>query len=297
VLGDITVERIERFLVAKRRQGLSPGSLNRQLNVLSLVLRAAKRRGLIRDNPVSLVDRPREQRRRWRILSPAEVAAVERSLDELIAEAGDEHERDDRLTARILFFTMMGTGVRRGEALGLRWRSVLLSDPDGPVMRVEETWVRHAADTPKSSAGTRTIALGPRLAAELFDHRRRTSFDADDERVFPNPRTGHALDLDAYTEIIRLSLRRAGIDGYVRPCHDLRHSSITNAAAAGTPPEALMSRAGHASYATTRRYVDLAGERFREEADRLERRLWGEFGTKTGTKLPMRCLLRSSEEP
>jgi hypothetical protein len=42
-----------------------------------------------------------------------------------------------------------------------------------------------------------------------------------------------------------------------------------------------MSRAGHSSYATTRRYFDLAGERFRDEAERLEQRLWGASGTKT----------------
>jgi hypothetical protein len=41
-----------------------------------------------------------------------------------------------------------------------------------------------------------------------------------------------------------------------------------------------MARAGHSSYATTRRYIDLAGEHFREEADRLEERLWGASGTK-----------------
>lgn len=35
-LGDVTVERIERYLAVKRRDGYSPGSLNRQLNVLSL---------------------------------------------------------------------------------------------------------------------------------------------------------------------------------------------------------------------------------------------------------------------
>jgi integrase len=76
-------------------------------------------------------------------------------------------------------------------------------------------------------------------------------------------------------EIVRLAFARARIDGNVRPAHDLRHSSITNAATAGTAPEALMSRAGHSSYSTTRRYIDLAGERFRDEADRLEHRLWG----------------------
>ena len=36
-------------------------------------------------------------------------------------------------------------------------------------------------------------------------------------------------------------------------------------------PEA--ARAGHSDFKTTQGYIDLAGETFREEADRLERRL------------------------
>ena len=55
-----------------------------------------------------------------------------------------------------------------------------------------------------------------------------------------------------------------------------RHTSITNAAAAGTPSAALMSRARHTDFKTTQLCIDLAGETFREEANRLERRLWGE---------------------
>ena len=61
----------------------------------------------------------------------------------------------------------------------------------------------------------------------------------------------------------------------MQPFHDLRHTSITNAAAAGTSPAALMARAGHSDFKTTQAYIDLAGEMFREEAERLERRLWG----------------------
>jgi integrase len=98
----------------------------------------------------------------------------------------------------------------------------------------------------------------------------------EDERVFVNPRTGSPFRPSRFGNLLRDALKRAGVEGYIRPCHDLRHSSITNAAAAGTSPEALMSRAGHSDCATTRRYVDLAGERFREEGDRLERRLAGE---------------------
>ena len=232
-------------------------------------------------NPIPLVDRAKEGRRKWRIFSPVEVGAVERAFDELIAEAETDRDRDDRQVVRLMFLTLMATGIRRGELIGLRWRAISLADPDGPKLRVEETWVRHGVDTPKSTAGQRTIAIGKRLADELYDHLGRTPFTGADERVFVNPRTGRPFGDDRYKEIFTLALTRAGIEGVVRPSHDLRHSSITNAAAAGTKPEALMSRAGHSSYSTTRRYIDLAGEQFREEADRLEERLWGRSGTKS----------------
>jgi hypothetical protein len=44
-----------------------------------------------------------------------------------------------------------------------------------------------------------------------------------------------------------------------------------------------MSRAGHSDFKTTQGYIDLAGETFREEADRLERRLWGTSVQSSGT--------------
>jgi integrase len=97
--------------------------------------------------------------------------------------------------------------------------------------------------------------------------------------VFCSPTRGSAFDVQRYTQTFRAALLKAAISDYVRPLHDLRHSSITNAAAAGTPPAAPMARAGHSSFTTTQDYIDLAGETFREEADRLERRLWGETGT------------------
>jgi hypothetical protein len=62
----------------------------------------------------------------------------------------------------------------------------------------------------------------------------------------------------------------------MRPFHDGRHSSITNSAAVGMSPGALMARAGHSDFKTTQLYIDLAGETFREEAELLERRLRGD---------------------
>lgn len=281
-LSALDASRIELYVAAKRKAGLAPRTVNRQLNLLSLILRSAVRHGLVRANPIPLVDRPREPRRRWRILSPAEVRAVEGAFDELIDEAEEDEEQVWLRQARVVFLTLAGSGLRRGELLGLRWRAVRLADPDGPTLRVEETLVRGRLETPKSEAGERTIALGRRLSDELFEHRSRSAFTAEDDRVFCHPELGSPLDHKRYAASFQLALAKAKVEGAVRPFHDLRHGSITNAAAAGTPPTALMARAGHSDFKTTQGYIDLAGETFREEADRLERRLWGEMGTRNG---------------
>ena len=165
-----------------------------------------------------------------------------------------------------MFLTIVGAGLRRGELLGLRWRHVDLADPADAKLLVRETWVRGQTDTPKSEAGERTIALGPVLAEALWQHRRTSSFQGEDERAFCHPRTGGVLDHKRYADTLRGALARAGVTDYVRPFHDGRHTAITNAAAAAVDPHALMTRSGHSDFATTRLYINLAGETFRGEA-------------------------------
>lgn len=276
--------KVEDYVAAKRRAGFAPRTVNRHLNLLHQILASAERRALVRANAVSHVDRPREPRRRWTILTPPEIARVERAFDQLVGGAEGE-ERAWLEQARVVFLMVLGTGVRRGELLGLRWRDVQLADPDGATLRVRETVVLGHADTPKSAAGERTIALGPRLADELFQHRGRTRFEGDDERVFCHPTRGSVLDHQRYGETLKLALAKAKIERPMRPFHDGRHSSITNAAAAGLSPAALMARAGHSDFKTTQGYIDLAGETFRAEAARLEERLFGRTGTKNGYQI------------
>ena len=272
-LAAIDAGELDRYLARKRKQELAPRTLNRHLNLLHSLFKAAEGRGLVRSNPVSAVERPREPRRRWRILTPAEIGAVERAFAELADEVEDEN-RTWCEQARVVFLTVVSAGLRRGEVLGLRWRDVALADPAGATLRVRETWVRGGPDTPKSAKSERTFAIG-RLAAELFDHRGRTAYSGEDERVFCNPLTGGPLDPKRYAVTLRAALKRAKVDDYVRPFHDGRHTNITNAAAAGVSPAALMARAGHSDFATTQLYIDLAGETFREEAELADERLFG----------------------
>ena len=51
--------------------------------------------------------------------------------------------------------------------------------------------------------------------------------------------------------------------------------ALTNLAATGASPIAVMATAGHRSMQTTKQYVHLAGVVFRDEASALERRLLG----------------------
>jgi integrase len=48
--------------------------------------------------------------------------------------------RSWREQARVIFLLLVDTGIRRGEVLGLRWRTVALADPAGPRIRIEETF-------------------------------------------------------------------------------------------------------------------------------------------------------------
>jgi integrase len=90
------------------------------------------------------------------------------------------------------------------------------------------------------------------------------------------------MDHKRYAETLKLALKKAKVERTMRPFHDGRHTSITNAAAAGVSPAALMARAGHSDFKTTQGYIDLAGETFREEAELADERMFGAVGQKSG---------------
>ena len=69
-LAAIDVDELESYIATKRKKGLGPRTINRHLNLMHRLFVVAEKRGLARANPVRLVERPREPRRRWRILTP-----------------------------------------------------------------------------------------------------------------------------------------------------------------------------------------------------------------------------------
>jgi integrase len=227
----------------------APNTVGRDVSVLHAIYSTAKREELAETNPAERAERPKPPRRRWRILEPVEVARVAQAF----------HDEQDR----VAFLTLVLSGIRRHELVALRWADVDLVES---VLRVRDS---------KTEDGIRSIALPPTFAEELWQHRRRSTYQGEEERVFHHPKTGGPFPPDAFRDALNDALARAGIEDYVRPFHDLRHTAITNDAAAGSSAIAVMTKAGHASMATTKRYLHLAGAVFRDEAEALERRLLG----------------------
>jgi integrase len=154
-------------------------------------------------------------------------------------------------------------GVRRFELRALRWRDVSLSEG---VLRVRVS---------KSEEGEHSIALAPTLVSTHEEHYRRTAFRGDGEFVFCHPKRGTSIGEEWFADRLRAALKAVGITERVRPFHDLRHTAITNDAAAGSSELAVMAKAGHRSMETTRQYLHLAGVVFRGEAEALEARVLG----------------------
>lgn len=226
----------------------SPSTVNRDVSLLHAIFTTAVREELIDSNPAARAERPKLPPFRPQILEPVEVAQV--------ASAFDDEQ------ARAVFLTLVLTGIRRSELQALRWRDIDLVDN---VLRVRDS---------KSEEGIRSIAVSPTLAEALWQQRRRIAGPGEDARVFASE-TGGVYRAEAFRAALESALAKAGVQKRPRPFHDLRHTAITNDAAAGSSPIAVMTKAGHADLRTTKRYMHLAGVVFRAEAERLEERLLG----------------------
>ena len=154
-----------------------------------------------------------------------------------------------------------------------------LADQSGPRIRIEETWVQAAVDTPKSDASERTIELSAEIAPELFEHRGRSAYNGDDERVFCSPTRGTPFDVVRYAKTLRLALERAGIHEWMRPFHDWRHTSITNGAAAGENGAAFAEARGALRLEDHPALYRFGRGRVPEDTQKRSRRLWSETST------------------
>lgn len=265
-------ELIDAYISLKAQSERSAKTIQNHLLLLNVMLRRAVVWRLIRANPVSSIDRPSLAQPEMSVLTEVEIARLTTAYDELIAEAS-ESERPWWSLAKAIVFTALGTALRRGELIGLRWSAVNLLEAK---IDVRETFVRGRFTTPKSRASRRVVELGSRTLAVLEEQWQRTSYRGDDDLVFGHPTKGTPLETGKLaTHYLKPALARAGIEKPFRPFHDLRHTSLTHAAAAGNPQIYVQARAGHSQGSITERYMHAAQVLFPGAAEKAESRMFG----------------------
>lgn len=253
---DIPVQRLDAKTIiawqAKALGGGKPykkGTVAAALRYLRKALTHAVRVRLITVNP----------------MAGMEIVAGEMSQDNVLTSAELARMRaawaDDPL--RVFWEFLLETGARVGEA-----RVVLLADLDldAGVWHMRRRLTRTSAgmvsrDGAKTRSGMRDVRLTDELVALLRAHvqamqdRRRFEplYNAGDA-LFPGPK-GTGFVRRATIDVSLTALCETAKVPRITP-HGLRHTSATEAMAAGINPKVVAERIGHRDIATTlRRYV------------------------------------------
>jgi integrase len=278
-------------------EDLAPASVHKHWTVLNMVMRSAVPRYRL-DNPL---DVPAGQRSNGlpRIEKYDAVFLTSAEADILVANCPP--------AIRDLVEFAIGTGMRLGELLGLRVKSVDLS-ASKPVVYVVKTLHRGGKfGKPKSERSRRSIHLSPKMAALLarliagkrpsalvFTSPEGSAWDANNfrwrywryavsaaQRCPEHPpvpvKTGNGAELERVTAV---SVSTCSCESrlHKRPrFHDLRHTHVALLLDAGADFYMIQLRLGHASIKTT---IDVYGHRIASGDERLlealDRRLPGE---------------------
>lgn len=242
-LTGLQPQHVQALLKAKRAAGLSPRTVENILVVLGIALKQALKWELVARNVAALVDRPRVERHEIKPFTPEEARRFLASI------------RGNRLEA--LYATALALGLRKGEALGLRWEDV---DFEGHVLNVRRQLQRVEGQQRlvelKTDQSRRAIPLPEVVLAALRAHRTRQLEERlqagerwrDQGLVFAST-TGTPLEPSNILKQFKKLLAAAGLREL--RFHDLRHCCASLLLAQNVHPKQVQAILGHSQISTT----------------------------------------------
>lgn len=218
-------------------------------DVPHMALEDARLDGLIPANPAARAVPPKRDPRAEEIDDGPQIWTVEQVARFL--DAVEDHP------GRALWHLAVGTGARRAELLGVRWRDVNLEDATVTFQRSLTVIGRTPRLGATKSGRRRTLAVGPTVVAALRRPRREQAVHARaaGERwrnrwqlVFTHP-DGRNLHPHVITAEFRQPVRELDVPA-IR-LHDLRHTHASLLLAQGTPMKVISERLEHSSFTVT----------------------------------------------
>jgi integrase len=253
-LADMTKGFLADFRAQRRREGASGANINRDLCAVAAFLTWCEQEQEINVRRPA-VPRERESAGREQWLDAAELSQLEAALPR---------------SWWPLFATLAYTGLRVGEAQGLCWSDVRLSDQ---VITVHDRRRRL-----KTSASARVVPIAVPLARLIAEHRTRYPGGPADP-VFLHPFGSYQLA----QRVFQRACREAGLHG-IR-IHDLRHTFGVHCAQAGIPIVRIQRLLGHSTPVMALRYMKHAPENyFAADAARVAASLSGAADREAGVQ-------------
>lgn len=244
VLTQVRPEHLQKLYAAKLADGVSHRTVRYIHATAHIILHTAQRWGMVSRNVADSVTPPKQQRSEMHILDDEGLQRV------LEAASATQYYS--------LFYVLLFTGMRRSEALALRWNDVDLLMGQVSVSR---TLYQHKDRTfsfraPKTAKGRRMIALPPSVCVVLREHRQQYEARTrqmglpvnDDSLIFchldGSPMLPHSVS-QAWAKL-------ADRVGYpeVR-LHDCRHTHASVLLRQGVHPKVVQERLGHANIGIT----------------------------------------------
>lgn len=250
---------------------LTAGTVNRKLSAVSAFYEFHRRSGVRVDERLSVWVRSGRRRgsykpflshlgsrpvRRSAVLLPTERRGVKTLTDDEVARLVGAC---DRLRDRFLLTLLRESGLRIGEALGLRHEDL------DPRRREVAVIARVNANGARAKTYSRTVPVGGELVRLYSDYLHQEYGDLDSDYVFVNLWAAplwHPMSYSAVYTVVRRLRSRTGIQ--FGP-HTFRHTYATDLLRRGTPVEVVRELLGHASVSTT---VDTYGHLTVEDSRR-----------------------------
>lgn len=244
---------VQRQVNAWRDGGMGARLLHRCVMILRAALARQVKHGTIPHNPADGIEKPSARSRK-----PFTVWNGQQ-IDAFLATAA----RDERL-APFWYLTLV-EGMRRGEALGLRWCDLVWSaDETACTAVITQTNVPDLANggaaliqsRAKTKSSQRSVQLTPSTVAVLNAHRDRQRFQratlvdvwGDYDLIFTTS-IGTPINPSSIKRDRIALMNRAGVPAVTT--HGLRHMAATIMLRAGVSPALVALKLGHADIGTT----------------------------------------------